>query len=90
LTGLPYLFRNKKIGILIYKHLIFKYGYISSFAGYKPSEYSKMVWYTLASDNELYFFNFDNNFLVMKKDIEKSKILDILKKFYSQLDLNSS
>jgi len=88
--GLPYIFRNKNIGSLIYKHLIDKYEYISSFAGNGPSFYSDMVWHTLAKDDGLYFFSLDDNFLAISKIIEKEKIFNILSFFYQNYDENSN
>jgi len=87
--GLPYIFRNKGFGILIYKHLIHKYKYITSFIAFEPSIYSDMVWHTLAKDNELYFFSYEDNFIVIDKNIEKEKILNIITEFYQNCDSDS-
>jgi len=88
--GLPYIFRNNGIGILIYKHLIFKYNYISSLFGYKPSIYSDMVWHKLAKDDNLYFFSSEDNFLVINKTIKKENIYNTISQFYQNCDKNSN
>ncbi len=87
-NGLPNFFKGIGLGKLIYKALIKKFGYISSFNGDGPSIDSSMVWDSLSKEKDLYTFVSNQNIITFNSELSYDEILDVLDDFY--IDLHNS
>jgi hypothetical protein len=82
LNGLPIFMKNIGLGKKIYKKLIKKINYVSSFYGYEPSIDSDMTWLSILNDKEIYSFINDNNIISFWNEYEYGEIIEKLKLFY--------
>lgn len=84
LNGLPNFMKNLGLGKKIYKTLIEKFNYISSFYGYQPSIDSDMTWLSVLKDTEIYSFINDNNIISFWNEYSFDNIIEKLKIFFNQ------
>ena len=81
--GISNMIRGIGVGKKIYKKLIKTYGFVSSINIYAdPSMESSMVWHSLATDEEIYIFSNNENFIAFWKDFDGKKIILELEKYY--------
>jgi hypothetical protein len=85
INELPPFMQNLGLGKKIYKKLIEDFNYISS-TGDNYSIESSMVWKSISTDNDIYFFSNGKNIIIFSKKYKKEKIITQLKKFFKLLN----
>jgi hypothetical protein len=89
MNGLPNFMKGIGLGKKIYKKLIKDFNYISTFDGYEPSIDSSMVWESLDKDDDIFTFTNDENIICFWNDYSYNDIINKLKDFYKESDINN-